>query len=643
MYLQELRGLASEDSGWHFKASCTSTKQLEDFNLREMAQKMEISAPKWWSLLGTILMHGSNQKANVLQSLLGLFLQSVHTPYKVIDTLAHLGITISADTINMAIQALSAESQNSLRRLGQSLLASYAYDNFDVDLKSYVPTAEKSNDSLKHLTSGLLFPLAHGVTLDDLKCSRELWGKSALNPQFKSVIPSPEYIEQIPLVKTPIFAARAMDVNNSTVSGNIEAVNALLRQGGIEDPAVMLEANYSSDVDLLDASQYVILIHGDLGTGEQLQAAQLRRSIESTAWNCLQHVVFIPGLFHLKMACADVLWRCFIQPSAAREDETSLMCDIAQLRPKETGIYSTKLGFRRMHQLIGHAGTCRRLDCWRVHAETTRGFDNLESFALSKPKLDDLKRMADEVACTYVARHKLQRMHREQDNKRDLQFENALLLNKYFLLYEELSYAMNHGDIGRTETCIMSWIPILKATGKHKYATHMTNFLFNIHCVYPPGLRCAIRYHILINPTGHPAKWRAVDWCIELNNLFTKVKNGGKGSNRLVERIITESPLVEVYRGLQASVQQNFGHTHLATNHSPPDMRKTYAKVQERLALNSPHKMLPGRKSRYQVDDLGDKGREMMDKAVRGVTLVENDTDGIEEKSAADDIIVELI
>ncbi|KIJ07101.1 hypothetical protein PAXINDRAFT_35747, partial [Paxillus involutus ATCC 200175] len=58
-----------------------------------------------------------------------------------------------------------------------SLLASYAYDNFDVDLKSQVPTAEKSNDSLKHLTSGLLFPLVHGITVDDLKCPEELWKK----------------------------------------------------------------------------------------------------------------------------------------------------------------------------------------------------------------------------------------------------------------------------------------------------------------------------------------------------------------------------------------------------------------------------------------------------------------------------------
>ncbi|KIM63644.1 hypothetical protein SCLCIDRAFT_38320, partial [Scleroderma citrinum Foug A] len=55
-----------------------------------------------------------------------------------------------------------------------SHLACYAYDNFDVDLKSHVPLAEKSTDSLKHLTSGLLFPLKHGVTIDDLKCSEDV-------------------------------------------------------------------------------------------------------------------------------------------------------------------------------------------------------------------------------------------------------------------------------------------------------------------------------------------------------------------------------------------------------------------------------------------------------------------------------------
>lgn len=203
-------------------------------------------------------MHGINQKANMLQSFLGFFMQSTHAPQKVIDTFAWLGVSISTDAINLVVQSLSAESQNTLQDLGQSLLASYTYDNFDVDLKLEVASVEKSTESLKHLTSGLLFPIVHGVGVKDLRCSDELWRKSPLNPehhplpkhtwhdlinlhpdptsdspsfsrhdefnswmflcdlcmhgpeyfhQFRSCIPDPKSIEQIPTVKTSIFAA----------------------------------------------------------------------------------------------------------------------------------------------------------------------------------------------------------------------------------------------------------------------------------------------------------------------------------------------------------------------------------------------------------------------------------------------------
>ena len=491
----------------------------------------------------SILMQSTNRKSNALQSIIGTFLQSAHTPQKVIDMLARIGISVSIDTINGAVRSLSFESRNSLRKLSQSLLASYAYDNFDVDLKSQVPTAERSNDSLKHLTSGLLFPLQHGVTVDDLRCSEVLWRMSSINPtidekdlppkrtwmdllqihpdvrlvnsltrrdefnswkflddlcthgpqyfqQFRSSIQEPESIEKIPLVKTPIIAARAMDINNSTVSGNIRAVVNLLAQGRVHDPILLSESEPEVTSGSPDISQFVVLVHGDLGTGKRLQAAQLRRSIESTPWNRFQHVIFIPGLFHLKMACANSMWRVFLQSTDAREDETSLMSDVAQLRPKETGIYGSKPGFWRMHQLIGHAGICHQLDCWKVYVKMKNpNFTCLEAFAASEPTLDELKVLADELTQTFVAPLYLGRMRCRPAKERDLQNENALLLNKYFLLYEELSYAMNSGDIGRVETCITSWIPILRATGKHKYASQMTNFLLNIHFVYPSGLR----------------------------------------------------------------------------------------------------------------------------------------------------------
>ncbi|KAI6016331.1 hypothetical protein BKA83DRAFT_4022066, partial [Pisolithus microcarpus] len=117
----------------------------------------------------------------------------------------------------------------------------------------------------------------------------------------------------------------------------------------------------------------------------------------------------------------------------------------------------------------------------------------------------------------------LHHMKKKPASECDVQVENAISMNKYCLLYEELSYAMNHRDISHVETCIVPWIPILKAVGKHKYTTQMTNFLTNVHYVYPPCLKHTIWYHWPVNPTGKEMKWHAIDWCIELNNLFTKV------------------------------------------------------------------------------------------------------------------------
>ncbi|KAF8152227.1 hypothetical protein B0H34DRAFT_821021 [Crassisporium funariophilum] len=492
-------------------------------------------------ILISIIMQSNNRNTNSLESIIGIFLHSCHTPQRVIDTLAHMGVSISVNTIHNAITSLSRESADTIREMGQTLLIAYAYDNFDVDLKSAVPTVEKSATSLQHLTSALIFPLQHGVKSEDLKCSQELWKKSQLNPnalpadvasertwknflelhpeeehqshltrrqrfnswkflsdlfnygpqyfmQFKSLLQNPEAIEMIPLVKTPTIPVRAMEYSNSTVSGNISTIRNLTEQGGVGDPT-----NQDAQYFIEDATLYVILFHGDLGTGDRIYSIQLRRSIERTPWNRFQYVAFVPGLFHVKMACADAMWRMFLQPSKARDDNTALMKDVSKLRPRETGIIGSNPGFRRMHQVILHTGICRRLECWRVLAQQQSKSANstmtLDDFAASAPSLKVLEEMANKLAQQYVSDGRLAQLRRQPEEQRDQQYENALLINKFSLLYEEISYAMNFGDIGRVETCLVPWIFIFKATGKHKYAAHMTKFLSNIHFVYPAGLK----------------------------------------------------------------------------------------------------------------------------------------------------------
>jgi hypothetical protein len=225
-----------------------------------------------------------------------------------------------------------------------------------------------------------------------------------------------------------------------------------MEQAGIGDPDDP-EIQY----EVQDGTPYIALFHGDLGTEDRIHSLQLRRSIERTPWNRFQYAVFVPRLFHVKMACADAIWRIFIKPKNARNDDTALMQDVAKLRPRETGIIGSNPGFRKMHEVILHTGVCRRLDCWRLAvAQKFPEHKDLESFANSSPTLETLHELADLISQKYVADHNLSKLRNQPQARRDEQYENAILLNKYCLLYEELSHAMNFGDIGRVETCLVT-------------------------------------------------------------------------------------------------------------------------------------------------------------------------------------------
>jgi hypothetical protein len=497
----------------------------------------------------SIMMQSRNSKCNALESVFGIFLHSTNTPEKVIQALSHMGISISLSAIHTAIHSLSLETYEALRTMGQTLLVGYAYDNFDIDFKTGVPTIEKIGDTLTHLTSGTLIMLEHGVKKEHLQCSRDLWDKSTLNPmndsaqvektcvdllclhpepvpsppnglsrrqryqswrfrsdlynhgpeyfhQFKETLALPEEIDQIPVVKMRYAPARSMDINESTHAGNIGAITNLVHQGGVGDRDDLSKQERKTiwlekTVSLLS---YVVLFFGDLATFERVIGVLQRRSIEGTPWRRFQFVIFVMGLFHLKMAAADAIWRIFLEKRQAREDPTSLMSFIALHRPRETGKYGAGPGFRRMHEAIAHEGIALRIDAWTTeirkrHSQLT----SLDQYAETNPSEETIKGLSDYLAANYVASGSgstsIYALRNQTPSlQRDYQHENVLLMHKYFLLYEELSFAMNQGDIGRVETLFPPWIMIFRGTGKHKYAAHMAKFLADVHFVYSPEL-----------------------------------------------------------------------------------------------------------------------------------------------------------
>jgi hypothetical protein len=257
-------------------------------------------------------MQSSNQRCNALQSVIGVFLHSCGVPEAAIELFAHIGLSISTTTINDAISSLSKGSTKEMQRLGKTLLAGYAYDNLDIDLKHGTPTIEKPMATLLHMTSATMLRLDHGVTHEDLNCSRQLWEQSALNRHRQSDTPvvnedallnihpedkdhssgllrrdrfnvhvvlhdlvehgpkgfhkflkhiqKPEVIEQIPVVKSQQVPLRMMDISPSTPATNGDVLAHIIHQGGIDDTA--------QNSNVVGIANQVVLVHGDLLTGE---------------------------------------------------------------------------------------------------------------------------------------------------------------------------------------------------------------------------------------------------------------------------------------------------------------------------------------------------------------------------------------
>ncbi|KAF9642785.1 hypothetical protein BDM02DRAFT_3105232 [Thelephora ganbajun] len=127
--------------------------------------------------------------------------------------------------------------------------------------------------------------------------------------------------------------------------------------------------------------------------------------------------------------------------------------------------------------------------------------------------------------------------------------------------------------------------------------------------------------HLLINPTGQLGKFRAVDWAVELLNLFTKDTHSGSYSNKTIENILKESPLVEMYRQLGKMIEGNFCMTKKTTKHQGPDMKRTFEEILLLMKTNGTHVMEQGHESRFTVNRNLEIGLESIQQTAKGMRV----------------------
>ncbi|KAI9432901.1 hypothetical protein BJY52DRAFT_1198891 [Lactarius psammicola] len=434
----------------------------------------------------SIILQSANENCNHLQGILGIFIHSANVPQRVAKVLAHAGLTISIKSIQRAVKSMSIDSARKIKTGLRSLKMAIAYDNFDINFKTSEPMLAHRS-SFVSATSATAIPLVGVDNIEALRCSEALWSTDPRNPSSSHAVfdefdllrfhatntydqqspgmefsprrkafawhireilinhgqnfgylsdklEVPDTVLKIPVSKTDQVPMRSMKIKQSSVDRNIEVVENLLRQGGLGDPT---EPDFESNGDV-DLSQFVLLVHGDL----------LTRSF----------VVFVLGLFHYKMACVDALWRTYLQGKEGREDVNSTYQHVGILRPQETGLMTTKPGFRRMHDVVHHELRAVILECWRKESSAGMSTEStsLKAFADTKPDWELIVKMSEDIVHKYVATTEdLLRSRAKPERERDQQFENQAIRNRDYLLYVDLCNAINVGDVGRVEASFL--------------------------------------------------------------------------------------------------------------------------------------------------------------------------------------------
>ncbi|KAG1822835.1 uncharacterized protein BJ212DRAFT_1456530 [Suillus subaureus] len=98
-----------------------------------------------YKICTSIFLQSTNKFCNYLQCILGIFLHSTGTPQKVIEVLAHAGFSISVTTIHHAVNSMSHEISSRIKQAVRSLQSAFAYDNFDINFKTAQPTIERQS------------------------------------------------------------------------------------------------------------------------------------------------------------------------------------------------------------------------------------------------------------------------------------------------------------------------------------------------------------------------------------------------------------------------------------------------------------------------------------------------------------------
>ncbi|KAJ7082950.1 hypothetical protein B0H15DRAFT_803079 [Mycena belliarum] len=422
----------------------------------------------------------------------------------------------------------------------------------------------------------------------------------------------PVSADTIDVHKTPLHPLPTMEIDESTITGNVEVIEEIVRVLGFK-------------VDDPEYAKYVQIIAGDqLTIARQRSILNIRLGHESGphAW---KHIVLMPGLFHAKIAdCHGVLTTHFGKPTVRSPGSLGfhntvldrLPITLTSLPPFRTtrDLIMVSLYSRVLHFLLLVSGT----DSLDACAESIKSFDTLVKHAkaiysnfanadrvqeLRERRIPEERARDEEIKAATKAAKKSKAPAPDKGTphirKGDMVFENGVLFLRDALLTREFSDAIKAGDSGRVLLVLRLWAFSYRGNGRTKYAHEMLHLLHNLICVWTKELRYIVLQNWLANPQGKANCFVEIDLVQEHLNFWIKKIYKVDGEGHSWEWLSLISPCVDILRQLATKINTDLG-ARQGSKHATPDLQEDITVLMSSLAE---HEVYVEKEGRVLDDD----------------------------------------
>ena len=286
--------------------------------------------------------------------------------------------------------------------------------------------------------------------------------------------------QKIDLHQTPLHPLPAFDIDESTIVGGAEVVDAVFSVLWIKRITGWLKI--------------VKFFCGDQLTIARLRALVNIRAGHEGGYTGFGWGVWMPGLFHVKMTDIHGLFMThWGKPSAGPRNPSSLAFHNTVLQRKPI-LLSSLPPFRTCRDLVFVSLYARILHCLLLVSNsgslaecsedmTWDGLVEHATMILQKyanpDVVADLRWRRKRAACGCPST--------VQDG--DMVFENAILFLRDGLLSREFTDAIKAGDSGRIVLVLKIWALSFRGSGRTKYAHEMLHLIHNITHVWPKSIR----------------------------------------------------------------------------------------------------------------------------------------------------------